>query len=67
MNLLGCAKVNTFSEFTKQNENIFKKKLFVFVNGPFRVLTAFEACDCSRSGIGIGFSKLSQEYSRLVP
>ena len=34
MNLLECTKVNTFFEFTKQNEKIFKKKLFVFVNAP---------------------------------
>jgi len=32
MNLLECTKVNTFFEFTKQNDEIFKKKLFVFVN-----------------------------------
>ena len=35
MNLLECTKVNTFFEFTKQNEKIFKKKLFSFVNGVF--------------------------------
>jgi hypothetical protein len=34
MNLLECTKVNTFFEFTKLNEKIFKKKLFVFVNDP---------------------------------
>lgn len=32
MNLLECTKVETFFEFTKQNEKIFKKKLFDFVN-----------------------------------
>ena len=38
MNLLECTKVNTFFEFTKQNDKIFKKKLFSFVNAPFRTI-----------------------------
>ncbi len=38
MNLLECTKVNTFFEFTKQNDKIFKKKLFSFVNAPFRTV-----------------------------
>ena len=38
MNLLECTKVNTFFEFTKQNEKIFKKKLFIFVNAPIFTL-----------------------------
>jgi len=32
--LLESTKVNTFFEFTKGNEKIFKKKLFLFVNSP---------------------------------
>jgi len=32
MNLLECTKVSVFFGFTKQNEQIFKKKLFLFVN-----------------------------------
>lgn len=32
MNLLECTKVSTFFGFTKQNEKIFKKKLFRSVN-----------------------------------
>ena len=35
MNLLECTKVITFFKFTKQNAEIFKKKLFIFVNGSF--------------------------------
>ena len=38
MNLLECTKVNTFFEFTKQNDKIFKKKLFSFVNAPFQTI-----------------------------
>ena len=45
MNLLECTKVNTFFEFTKQNEKIFKKKLLTFVNdqarGIFSAVTTF--------------------------
>ena len=38
MNLLECTKVNTFFEFTKQNDKIFKKKLFSFVNAPSQAI-----------------------------
>ena len=62
MNLLECTKVNTFFEFTKQNGEIFKKKLFVFVNAPELWLCHHS---CSRFLIGLTDGILKQNMCRI--
>jgi predicted membrane metal-binding protein len=62
MNLLECTKVNTFFEFTKQNDEIFKKKLFLSVNSRpshrstsvLHLLAVFGAHVSPSTGLGSG-------------
>ncbi len=58
MNLLECTKVNTFFEFTKQNDKIFKKKLFSFVNAPFQTIFPPDKTHLSKHSTIINDSRL---------